>query len=147
LRPSWSSPSSAPPSAGGALVRASGETQAYASHLFGVSGFCDLKNTATFAGVTDCRLPSLLELESIRDLGTLNPAARPPSNTNCGANSSGNPGCTVTTCRCTAPYYYWSSSTSAFNTKGAWFVFFSAGASDWTFKTGKRYVRAARGGS
>ena len=78
----------------------------------------------------------------------INPATFPEFNTNCGANSSGNPGCTVTTCSCTATSYYWSSSTYAGNPVYAWLVGIGGGdvlAGDKSSVS--LYVRAVRGGS
>jgi len=102
-----------------------------------------------FAGHTDWRLPNRKELESLVNLEIAHPA---PStfaafNTGCGVNSSGFPGCTVTTCSCTVPSGYWSSSTYAGYPQFAWGVDFSGGLVGAVGKDGVLYVRAVRGGS
>ena len=99
-------------------------------------------NTAPcFAGASDWRLPTLNELETIRDLGNVNPVVPAAFNTGCTA------GCTVTTCSCTRSSGYWSSSTSAGGPGDAWLVYFNAGYVDDFFKTNSFFVRAVRGGS
>jgi hypothetical protein len=100
-----------------------------------------------FAGHTDWRLPNLTELESIRNLQNVSPAVSAAFNTSCGAGSSGNPGCTVTTCSCTLPANYWSSSSYAGPPEFAWEVAFGDGTVDSDFKDTDYYVRAVRGGS
>lgn len=102
---------------------------------------------AGFAGHTDWRLPNRKELESLANLEARNLATFPAFNTNCGANSSGNPGCTVTTCSCTVPGFYWSSSTYAGGPQSAWYVNFYDGNTDADVKYHTDYVRAVRGGS
>ncbi|MGD9972827.1 MAG: DUF1566 domain-containing protein [Desulfatirhabdiaceae bacterium] len=42
--------------------------------------------------------------------------------------------------------YYWSSTTSAYNTSSAWYVRFDSGGDDSNLKSYSRYVRAVRGG-
>ena len=100
-----------------------------------------------FAGHTDWRLPNLTELESIRNLGAVSPAVASVFNNNCGASSGGNPGCTVTTCSCTLPASYWTSSTYAGPAEFAWQVRFGDGTVDSEFKDIDSSVRAVRGGS
>lgn len=100
-----------------------------------------------FAGHTDWRLPNLTELESLRNLQNVNPAVAAVFNTNCGANSSGNSGCTVTTCSCTTPDIHWSSSTYVGAPELAWGVSFGDGSVDSDYKDVEYYVRAVRGGS
>jgi hypothetical protein len=98
-------------------------------------------NKAGFGGFDDWRLPNLNELETLRDLGLLDPAISTPFDTDC------QPGCSVAQCSCTASSHYWSSSTHAHNPTDALAVFFGSG---WAFpraKTTKSYVRALRGGS
>jgi len=108
----------------------------------------DQLNAASFAGYTDWRLPNRRELESIVDLERVVPSVSGAFNSNCGANSSGNPGCTVTTCSCTRPHLHWSSSSYAFNPIAAWFVSFQTGLVSTNGKDGGHlYVRAVRGGS
>ena len=81
------------------------------------------------------------------NLENINPAVSPVFNTNCGANSGGNPGCTVTTCSCTVPYAYWSSSTYAGTPNSRWLLDFNFGDTYVTLKFDIYYVRAVRGGS
>jgi len=101
-----------------------------------------------FAGHTDWRLPNLTELESIRNLQNVSPAVSAAFNSNCGAGSGGNPGCTVTTCSCTLLASYWSSSSYAGPAAElAWEVRFGDGTVDSEFKDTDSYVRAVRGGS
>jgi hypothetical protein len=100
-----------------------------------------------FAGHTDWRLPNQTELESIRNLQNVNPAVAAVFNTNCGANSSGNDGCTVTTCSCTNPDIHWSSSTYVGSPELAWEANFGDGTVDADYKDTEYYVRAVRGGS
>ena len=100
-----------------------------------------------FAGHTDWRLPNRRELDSIVNLENVNPAVSAAFNNNCGANSSGNAGCTVTTCSCTVPDFYWSSSTYAFDPQGAWGVFFFDGGNGAGSENFDFFVRAVRGGS
>jgi hypothetical protein len=100
-----------------------------------------------FAGHTDWRLPNLTELESLRNLQNVNPAVAAAFDINCGANSSGNPGCTITTCSCTTPDIHWSSSTYASTPELAWEVSFGDGTVDADYKDVAYFVRAVRGGS
>ena len=77
-----------------------------------------------------------VELQSLLDLGEQDPAVSLAFNNNCGANSSGNPGCLVANCSCTGQLAgYWSSTTLRANTVFAWNVFFKTHS-----------VRAVRGG-
>jgi Protein of unknown function (DUF1566) len=94
-----------------------------------------------FGGFCDWRLPTLNDLETIRDLGNVNPAVPAVFNTNCTA------GCTVTTCSCTRSSIYWSSSTYQDFPYTAWGVFFDYGNVDYVNKSTGYYVRAVRGGS
>ena len=107
-------------------------------------------NTASFGGHNDWRLPNRFELDTLVDLGEQNPATPSTFNDNCGAQSSGNVGCTVTTCNCTPPVAYWTSTT--FPTVPpqlpyAWNVYFFLGNTGFDYKLNPNYVRAVRGGS
>jgi len=68
-----------------------------------------LNTPPCFAGFCDWRLPNSFELYSLVNLGSVNPAASPAFNTGCAAS------CTVLTCSCTVPVFYWSSYTYANN--------------------------------
>ena len=94
-----------------------------------------------FGGFCDWRLPTLNELETIRDLDNLNPAVPAVFNTSCTA------GCTVTTCSCTRSSYYWSSSTSQNSPSLAWGVVFGSGYVYDFSKSNDFFVRAVRSGS
>jgi hypothetical protein len=86
-------------------------------------------------------LPTRFGLETILDLGNVNPAVPAVFNTVCTA------GCTVTTCSCTRSSYYWSSSAGPSGPYYAWFVFFSNGYVYDLNKASDRFVRAVRSGS
>ena len=100
----------------------------------------DLNAPPCFAGFCDWRVPNRCALESIVDLGTTDPAVSAPFNTGCA------PGCTVLTCSCTRPDYYWSASTYLASPLYAWAVYFNAGDTYAENKTLTRFVRAVRGG-
>jgi len=106
-------------------------------------------NTANFAGHNDWRLPNRFELETLLDLEETNPPVDLTFfSNNCGANSSGNPGCLVTNCSCTAPLGYWSSTTVLPTPRFAWNVFFYLGGVNFDDKSSTMNpVRAVRGGS
>jgi len=107
-------------------------------------------NTASFAGHNDWRLPNRFELETLVDLGAFNPATGAVFNDNCGVESDGNPGCTVTTCNCTPPVAYWTSTTMPTvppQLGYAWNVYFFLGNNGYDYKYNPNYVRAVRGGS
>jgi len=93
-----------------------------------------------FAGHTDWRIPNLNELESIRSLQNVNPAAYFAFNTGCVAS------CPVTSCSCTKSSNYWSSTTYQNSPAGAWFVHFVDGYLFVSTKSATHYVRAVRGG-
>ena len=115
------------------------------SDAFGV--FIAALNTASFAGHNDWRLPNRFELETLVDLGQENPSTDAPFNNNCGANSSGNAGCSVTTCSCTVPFVYWTSTTIPATPNFAWTMFFNLGGVNLDHKVfSMNSVRAVRGG-
>jgi hypothetical protein len=85
-----------------------------------------------FAGHSDWRIPTLAELHTI--VGGVPPAF----------NNSCAPGCTVTTCSCTASSYYWSATTQADSPDGAFIVEFGSPGSGSSTKSGGFVVRAVR---
>ncbi len=85
--------------------------------------YCD---TLSFGGLSDWRLPTYQELESIVDYGRTNPAINP-----------------VFSCQ---SYHYWSASTSANYPDNAWGVNFSNGTDGWGYKTYSIFVRCVRSG-
>jgi hypothetical protein len=93
-----------------------------------------------FAGHTDWRLPNRSELESLVNLGAVNPAVSPAFNTACAAS------CTVTTCSCTQSSYYWSATTYQYSPSTAWIVLFFDGVVYANVKPNGFYVRGVRGG-
>lgn len=99
-------------------------------------------NAASFAGHNDWRIPNLFEIETLRNLGaTVGPATYTAFNNNCA------PGCTVTTCSCTASGSYWSSSTYAINPTAGWLAVFNGAATEVLYgKQAGNGARAVRGG-
>ena len=98
-------------------------------------------NAAGYAGYSDWRLPSIVELQSIINTGYYAPAVSPAFNTGCA------PSCTVLNCSCTISSDYWSSSTYASYPTVAWLVYFVDGTAIADNKSDYHYVRAVRGGS
>jgi hypothetical protein len=98
-------------------------------------------NSTSFAGYSDWRLPNRFELETLVNLGAVNPATYSAFNTACDF------GCTVESCSCTRLYSYWSSSTYQNGTSNAWYVYFADGENSTGPKTGTLPVRAVRAGS
>jgi hypothetical protein len=92
--------------------------------------FIDALNNAAFGGYTDWRLPSREELRSIVDYAI--PYPGPTIDTGYFPN--------------TVSSYYWSSTTYANSTNGAWGVNFNDGHDSYGYKSNGRYVRAVRGG-
>ena len=106
-------------------------------------------NAANFAGHDDWRVPNVREIASLANYEYYYPAPTVSAefNNNCGVDSSGNPGCTVTTCSCTAPTGYWSSSTVGGIPQNAYVASFLYGAVGYGGKTNSvDSVRAVRGG-
>lgn len=98
-------------------------------------------NSSNFAGHNDWRVPNQPELYSLVNFGAANPAIFSAFNMACA------PGCSVTTCSCTQPDYYWSSTTLIAAPNFAWEVAYLAGATYAYDKSSSMYVRAVRGGS
>ena len=94
---------------------------------------------APFAGHTDWRVPNYKELVSILDLERFSPSIDPIFETGC------TPGCTVTTCSCTASQVYWSSTSDAASPPAAWRISFDDGEVKSDGKDNQRHVRAVRG--
>lgn len=90
-------------------------------------GYCGL-NDGSVAG--DWRLPNLRELQSLIDYGQINPSLPP-----------GHPFLNTM-----SPQHYWSSTTVASSTYGAWLVSFGIGSVVYDGKSFSYYVRAVRGG-
>ena len=81
----------------------------------------------TLGGNSDWRLPNMVELKSIRDVGKVKPAIS-------------------SVFKMTTPNYYWSSTTPASNTSNAWVVDFYNGHGHWNSKKNNSLVRCVRGG-
>jgi hypothetical protein len=97
-------------------------------------------NAQSFGGHDDWRLPNRFELDSLVNLGAAGPATHESFATSCA------PACTVLTCSCTRPDYYWSSTTYLASPLYAWTVYFNAGDTYASNKTQSYFVRAVRGG-
>ena len=81
------------------------------------------------------------ELHSIDDYENVGPSVNTAFNTGCVAS------CTVTSCSCTHPASYWSSTTFQLSPDEAWVVFFLDSYVTAGPKSGIGNVRAVRGGS
>jgi hypothetical protein len=105
-----------------------------------------LNRAPCFAGHCDWRIPNVKELQSIVDyeIPYLGPTVHTAFH-----NAAGCTGCTdvtVASCSCTQSFYYWSSTTGAYNTGDAWIVYFNDGYVGNYNKSYYNYVRAVRGG-
>jgi hypothetical protein len=105
-----------------------------------VTGKMAALNAASFAGHNDWRLPNQFELYSLDNLGVEAPATYDAFNHACVLS------CTVATCSCTQPSYYWSSTTQKHSPPRAWRVDFSGGGALSDAKLNSYYVRAVRAG-
>jgi hypothetical protein len=92
-----------------------------------------------FAKHTDWRLPTSAELQTIVDLNHAFPTVDPIFNTGC------TPGCTGTSCSCTAAFVYWSSTTTVSNPLLAWTVLFFNGNTSTKTQDDFALVRAVHG--
>lgn len=98
----------------------------------------EMLNLEVFAGYEDWRLPNRFELDSLVNLGASGPAAYSVFAAGC------TNGCT--SCSCTRPDYYWTSSTYVANAAYGWTVYFNAGDTYASKKDQAYFVRAVRGG-
>ena len=136
----------------GDLIHDMDNTYTWSGASFGTTNIMDGTITTTFlaglnggsgfAGHTDWRIPNVNELESIRSFENL-PATYSAFNSGCAAS------CSVTTCSCTNPSAYWSSTTFIDFPETAWTVYFSEGRILNNDKSSSSflYARAVRGGS
>jgi hypothetical protein len=89
----------------------------------------DFCNSLVYAGHSDWRLPSRKELMSLVDYGRYSPAL-PAGHPFSGVQGN----------------YYWSGTSYAGNTDGAWVVYMDYGSVNGYYKTGNYYVWPVRGG-
>jgi hypothetical protein len=100
--------------------------------------WADDLNEAQFAGHTDWRVPSIAELETLRDLTTFDPAIDPAFHRSACADVT-NPVCSRT-----FSSNYWSATNLAGNPGNAWDVNFDDGSVGDSGKSGTSFVRAVR---
>ncbi len=100
----------------------------------------DTLNTQSFAGHNDWRLPNIVEARTLLNFDTYSPAVAAEFDSNCET------GCTVLTCNCIQPDWYWTSTTYQETNEDAWFVDMYNGYTDSTTKTEQNFARAVRGG-
>jgi len=106
------------------------------------SFLAELNTPPCFAGFCDWRLPTRFELDTITNLGAVDPGAPavdPIFDTDCVT------GCDVFECSCTDTNAYWTSSTFAENPAKAWVVLFTQGGqSEYTKTSNLQAARAVR---
>jgi hypothetical protein len=95
-------------------------------------------NAELFADFDDWRVPTITELQTLRDLLTFDPAIDPIFQQAACADVT-NPVCSRT-----FPSNYWSSTTLAKDPGSAWDLNFDDGSADSSDKSGTSYVRAVR---
>lgn len=81
----------------------------------------------TFGGNSDWRLPNMVELKSIREIGKIKPSIS-------------------SVFKMTTSNYYWTSTAPASSTINAWVVDFYNGHGSWNSKQNSSLVRCVRGG-
>lgn len=93
-----------------------------------------------FAGHSDWRIPNVNELRSIVDYSAFNLAVYSVFHTGCVRH------CLADLCSCTAPFFYWSSTTRFPFSEEAVVISTPAGWVETFLKSNNAYVRAVRGG-
>jgi len=100
----------------------------------------DTLNSQSFAGHNDWRLPNVVEARTLLNFDTFSPAVAPQFDDNC-VNA-----CTILTCNCIQPDWYWTSTTYQETNDDAWFVDMFNGYTDTTTKVEPIFARVVRGG-